>query len=328
MANLTGALRLLTGLGWPMIYFTAAFFYRRRNQDKMLEIQLDDEQCVEVVGLLAAMMYIGVICWKGSLDLTDAAVLIGIYVAYLAVLHRMPPMEEEGIEDLERVPQAIVTAPKRVRVTAIIGLFAAGGALIYFMAEPFLASLLALSAAAGIPNFVFVQWVAPFVSEFPEKVSAFYWARTVDRSSMALMNMVSSNINQWTLLTAMLPITYSLSRGAASAIPLDSEQQLELLLTLGQCLLGALFLVDMRVKWWEAAGLFTLWFVQFAFSPLESRPGAAGFIADHIHLWTTVAYFAWCTVELARLLTGRREARAFRLFQVMWKRHWRAGAIR
>src|SRR3954468_3284488 len=31
MAGLTGALRLLTGLGWPMIYFTAAFFYRRRT---------------------------------------------------------------------------------------------------------------------------------------------------------------------------------------------------------------------------------------------------------------------------------------------------------
>src|SRR5437868_1742683 len=29
LANLTGALRLLTGLGWPMIYCTAAFFHRR-----------------------------------------------------------------------------------------------------------------------------------------------------------------------------------------------------------------------------------------------------------------------------------------------------------
>ena len=30
LANLTGALRLLTGIGWPMIYLTAAFFHRRR----------------------------------------------------------------------------------------------------------------------------------------------------------------------------------------------------------------------------------------------------------------------------------------------------------
>ena len=38
LANLTGALRLLTGLGWPMIYFTAAFFHRRRNRDHCAQI--------------------------------------------------------------------------------------------------------------------------------------------------------------------------------------------------------------------------------------------------------------------------------------------------
>ena len=88
------------------------------------------------------------------------------------------------------------------------------------MAEPFLGSLLAVAHFLGVPNFVFIQWVAPFVSEFPEKVSAFYWARTVDRASMALMNMVSSNINQWTLLTAMLPIVYSMSRAVRPQSPL------------------------------------------------------------------------------------------------------------
>src|SRR5207248_5647927 len=31
-ANFTGSLRLLTGLGWPMIYFTARFFNRRKNK--------------------------------------------------------------------------------------------------------------------------------------------------------------------------------------------------------------------------------------------------------------------------------------------------------
>src|SRR5438094_7163215 len=157
----------------------------------------------------------------------------------------MPPEKAEGIENLEFIPRTIVKSRRPVRIGMIAGLFAIGGALIYFTAEPFLGSLLSLSAVLGVPSFVFVQWVAPFVSEFPEKVSAFYWARTVDRASMALMNMVSSNINQWTLLAAMLPITYSLSRGAISAIPLDNEQQFELLMTLGQSLLASLFLVDM-----------------------------------------------------------------------------------
>src|SRR5919199_1008186 len=35
-ANFPGSLRLLVGLGWPMIYATAAFFYRRENKGKKL----------------------------------------------------------------------------------------------------------------------------------------------------------------------------------------------------------------------------------------------------------------------------------------------------
>src|SRR6185369_8669493 len=182
-----------------------------------------EEHCVEVIGLLAAMVYASVICAKSSLTVVDAAVLIGIYVAYLMVLSRMPAEEAESIDDLELVPRTVVKTPRNIRIAAIAVLFLGGGALIYFAAEPFLASLLAVSAVMGVPNFIFVQWVVPFVSEFPEKVSAFYWARTVTRASTALMNMVSSNINQWTLLAAMLPITYSLSRGVMAPIILDDE---------------------------------------------------------------------------------------------------------
>ncbi len=324
MANLTGALRLLTGLGWPMIYCTAALFHRARRKQPLRYISLAEEHCVEVVGLLVAMAWLGLVWWKASLNLIDAGVLIAVYVAYLVVLQRMPTTEAEGIDDLELIPRTIVSAGRGARTFAIVALFVAGGALIYFMAEPFLASLLAVSASMGVPYFVFVQWVAPFVSEFPEKVSAFYWARTVERASMALMNMVSSNINQWTLLAAMLPITYSLSRGAASSIPLDSQQELELLMTLGQSLLGAIFLADMRLVWWEALGLFGLWVLQFAFSPIAPGPGLAGFLAGHIHRWVTAAYLAWAAIEILRMLAGKRKPRAFELFGVMWKRHVRA----
>src|SRR5919109_418776 len=60
LAGLTGALRLLTGLGWPMIYATAAFFYRRREGKPLRAIRLEDEHCVEVVGLLGCMAYAAV----------------------------------------------------------------------------------------------------------------------------------------------------------------------------------------------------------------------------------------------------------------------------
>ncbi|MCX6622850.1 MAG: hypothetical protein NTY38_17645, partial [Acidobacteria bacterium] len=150
LANLTGALRLLTGLGWPMIYFVAAFFYKRRHGRPMKRIHLADEHCVEVVGLLAPLVYMTWVWWKSSLNVFDAVVLILIYAAYLMVLSRMPAQDEEGIEDLELIPRTIVQARPVPRVLAIIGLFVAGGALIYFMAEPFLGSLLAISAMLGV----------------------------------------------------------------------------------------------------------------------------------------------------------------------------------
>ena len=142
-------------------------------------------------------------------------------------------------------------------------LFAGGGILIYASAEPFLASLLALSTMIGIPAFVFVQWVAPLVSEFPEMASTFYWARTVERAPMALMNMVSSNINQWTLLPAMLAIVYAMSLGQPDPIVFDEKQKVELLLTLGQAVVGMLFLMNMRLAWWEASIMLAFFAIPF-----------------------------------------------------------------
>ncbi|MCC7176714.1 MAG: hypothetical protein IT159_16080 [Bryobacterales bacterium] len=323
LANLTGALRLLTGLGWPMIYFVAAMFHRRKSGRPLGEIRLEEEHCVEVVGLLVPLLYVVVIWAKRSLNLIDAAVLILVYVAYLLVLGKLPPQEQEHVEELEIIPRTVVKSRPRVRNLLILGFFLGGGALIYVCAEPFSVSLLAVSLAIGIPPFVFVQWVAPFVSEFPEKLSAFYWARTVDRASMALMNMVSSNINQWTLLTAMLPIVYSISRGTPSSIPFDGHQELEILMTLGQSLVGMLFLVNMKLAWWEASSLFGLWFIQFAFSPFPPGPGFLGFMATHIHRYVTVAYFVWFAIGLGRYLFKRRQLEAFHLFAVMWRRHVR-----
>jgi len=309
LANLTGALRLLTGFGWPVIYFTAAMFQRRRGGAPLKVIQLEEHHAVEVLGLAMPLLYIGVIAWKGSLTIYDGAVLIALYTAYLLILSRMPPEDPETIEDLEAIPRRIVTAPRRMRIAIISGLFLCGGILIYEAAEPFLASLLALSAAVGIPAFVFIQWVAPVVSEFPEMASTFYWARSVDRAPMALMNMVSSNINQWTLLTAMLPIVLSFSTGGVTPILFDQEQRVELLLTLGQAVVGMMFLMNMQLAWYEAAIMFVFFWIPFVHSSW-AKP-------------VTVLYFVWAGVEVGRMIGGQRQLLAPALFMRIWKEHIR-----
>src|SRR3954447_15769496 len=67
IANFTGSLRLLVGLGWPMIYFVAAAFGWKRNNRKFVTIDLQDEHAVEVWALLVPIAYFMIIWWKGSL---------------------------------------------------------------------------------------------------------------------------------------------------------------------------------------------------------------------------------------------------------------------
>ncbi len=322
LANLTGALRILTGLGWPMIYFAAAYVHRKRTGKPLSEISLHPEQSVVVVGLLAPLVYASVILWKATLHAYDAIVLVLLYALYLFILSKMPPQEEEGMEDLEAIPRYIVLSPRLRRIALITLCFGVGGALIYFTAEPFLGGLMSFALYLGIPSFVFIQWVAPFVSEFPEMASTFYWARTVTRAPMALMNMLSSNISQWTLLVAMLPLVYSMSRGSVSAFPLDGRQRLELAMTIGQALVGVLFLIDMRLSWWGALGLFVLWSVQFVFSIFAPNEGGLGF-GHYVHLSITLVYFAWAAWEVVGLILGRRKPAAFVQFGRMWREHVR-----
>jgi hypothetical protein len=124
----------------------------------------------------------------------------------------------------------------------------------------------------------------------------------------------------------MLPLVYSFSRGSISSISFDSQQELELLMTLGQSLIGMLFLVNMRLAWWEAAALFSLWAVQFAFSPIPPGPGMLGFLAGHIHWYVTVAYLGWSAVEIVRMFAGRRHPEAFVYFAEVWRTRVRSSS--
>lgn len=309
-ANLTGSLRLLVGLGWPLVYATAAIFHRRRSKQPLREIVLENEHAVEVVALVPPILYFVFIVLKGTLAVYDSLVLMTFYFVYLYILQRIPPQSEEKIEELEYVPRRIMLSSPRTRNLTITGLFLGGGLILYFVAEPFLHSMLALAVSLGISQFVFIQWVSPFLTEFPEKVSALYWARSTKNASLALMNMVSSNINQWTMLAGMLPIVYSFRLGALTSIPFDAYQKTEILLTISQSLLGLVLLINMRFSGFEAVLLFTLWFVQFVFST-TIPPGTH----LSVHAIVTIIYFGWSAVELLRMIFGRGD-RGFLAFSI------------
>jgi cation:H+ antiporter len=307
IANFTGSLRLLTGLGWPMIYAVAAFSARKRGQ-RLKTIRLEDDHAIEVLGLLPPLAYFVFVWAKGNLSLIDAAVLASTYVIYLVILLRLPPREETLEEDVEipRVSRWALSYRGGKRWAAVGSLLLGGGLVIFFVAEPFLKSMLAIATSLGVSQFVFIQWVAPFLSEFPEKTSAFAWARRVTRAPVALVNMISSNINQWGILSGLLAVIYCWSHGETTPLPFDDFQRSEILLTILQAFLGWLFLASMDFELYEAAGLFLLWVVQF-FEPSLRHS------MDYV-------YGAWIVIELGLLVAGKKRLKAFPAFARVWSK--------
>ena len=304
IANLTGAIRLLLGLGWPMIYVVSAFSGRKKGERKLPPITLRREHAVEVVGLLPPLLYFALIIWKQWIGWIDAVVLIALYLLYLYVLFLHPPQEAEQVDDAPAVARWAYRQRGWRQKAAIGGLFAAGGALLFVTAHPFLESMLALAGVFGVSQFVLVQWVAPFLSEFPEKVSAFMWARRESHAPMALMNMVSSNINQWTVLAAMIPLVFGYSHyhhtGTWADFHFDAEQRVEIILTLLQSGLGIMLLASMEFDWVEASGLLVLWAVQF--------------FVPHLREEVSVVYAVWIVVLLLGFALKRQRLLAPRYF--------------
>ncbi len=306
-ANFTGALRLLTGLGWPMIWLVHAIARHRRGERGFFSrIDLDREHAVEVVGLTPALLYFAFIIWKGSLGLIDAGVLLTIYASYLVILNRIPPKSHEEAEDAGAVPRFLIGLPAPWRAISIIALFLLGAVMLYLAAHPFLKSMIGLATMLGISQFVFVQWVAPFLSEFPEFVTTSYWARSRGKAGMALMNMASSNINQWTVLAAMIPIVYSFSMGHPASIPIV-EHRTEVLLTVLQGALGVVLLSNFNFQAYEALGLLLLWVAQFFFPDLREEM-----------CWI---YGIWLVLEIASVFWRSGRLRAFAVFPSLWVAH-------
>jgi cation:H+ antiporter len=163
--------------------------------------------------------------------------------------------------------------------------------------------MVGLATVLGVSQFVFVQWVAPFLSEFPEFVTTSYWARSSGKGGMALMNMASSNINQWTVLAAMIPIVYSMSLGHPAAVPL-AEHRVELMLTLLQSALGVVLLANFNFQAYEALGLFVLWLAQFMVPSWREE--------------ISIAYAVWLVFEIGSATWRPERLQAFLVFPKLW----------
>ncbi len=267
LANLTGSNRLLMGVGWPLIYVTAMVAHWWKTGKRLGPVTLRPENCIEVWSLVFSSGWFLVIIWRGSFVIWDGFVLLAMFVGYLLLLSKLPP-EEEGKEDLLAPSIVLVELPRKSSLGLIGFLLLLGGATMVLIANPFVDSMQVVAATWGIRQFYFVQWVAPFLTEFPEKVTAFYWAKRVSTAPMALVNMVSSKVNQWTLLAAMVPIVYCFFSPNGVGGPFERvvpvmDQTRELWLSVAMTMYGAACLLKRRFTGVNCAILFALWFIQF-----------------------------------------------------------------
>jgi cation:H+ antiporter len=256
IANMTGGNRLLVGLAWPAI-FLIFWLKTRRN-----EMPIVPGNSVGILFLGIATVYSFTIPIKGYLSLVDTAVLFSIFAAYLYISSRAPPKEHSVFVG---PALAIASLPRFQRRFWILALFAYAAVVIFAAAEPFAESLVETGTELGIDEFVLVQWVAPLASESPEFILAGLIALR-GRYDASMTILISSKVNQWTLLIGSLPLAYGISGGTTEPLDFDQRQSIEVFLTAAQSLFAVAILVSLSVNRLEAAALAGLFFTQFFFT--------------------------------------------------------------
>jgi cation:H+ antiporter len=266
IANMTGANRLLIGLGWAAVVLIAC------QKGRVTSIRIDRHHRIEMRALLLATVYSFVIPLNGYVGLFDAAVLLGIFVLYVRAAMRGETHEVDLIG-----PAAILSAEfgdfGRRTWAALLFVFAAWA--IWLSAEPFADGLVHVGRNHAIDEFLLVQWVAPLASESPEFAIAILFALR-GRGSVGLGALISSKVNQWTLLVGALPIAYVLAGGGWQGLPLDARQTEELVLTSAQSLLATLLIAEFEFSRAEAVLLAALFGVQLVFPDTSVRLAFSG----------------------------------------------------
>ena len=311
IANMTGGNRLLIGIGWPVVFLI--FFYRRR----LKELVVSRTRALELTCLSVAAVYVILIPLRGTLTLADTIVLVSMFAIYLAMTSRLQSERRE----LVGPARAMGALPDWRRRTLVVVALLYAAAVIIASAEPFAHGLVETGKQVNISEFVLIQWIAPLASESPEVLVAALLAWR-GRAAAGMGALISSKVNQWTLLIGTLPIAFMIGSGdwgILNGLPLVSpteevnlffsRQQGEVFLTAAQSAFAIAVFVNLRMSRPEAWALFILFAAQ-----LPLTEDVLGDTAQIVRFWYSIAYIALCAVLLVRNRTAipglLRDARA------------------
>lgn len=292
IANMTGANRLLIGVGWPVVFLLYWFKSRRTT------LAIDRSHALELSFLAAATVYSFTIPLRGHLSLLDTVVLGGLFALYVALAARRPVAAPELMGPAE----TIGSLPVMRRRAVLVLFFAFAAAAIFAAAEPFAESLVSLGSRFGVSEFLLVQWIAPLASESPEFIIASLLALR-GRPSAAMAALVSSKVNQWTLLVGSLPLAYGISAGSPAPMAFDERQMEEVFLTAAQSAFAVAVFVSLSLSRWEALALAALFGTQLFISDTHSR-----ILYAWLYLGLTVAILIWQRQEIGQFLRSARDA--------------------
>lgn len=312
LANMTGANRILVGVGWALVVLLAAYRLRRgagadggeaagthHERGRSTRVTLSRTDAVPLAFLLLATVYSLTLPLRESITLVDTVVLVGLFVAYSVRVSRAPAEDPDLIG-----PSAWIggqtAGPRRA---GYIALFVVAAAIILLCAENFADALVETGTELGISQFFLVQWLAPLASEAPELLVAGLYAWRL-KTTEALAALVSSKVNQWTLLVGTLPVVFAISAGSTGGLPVDELQRTELLITAAQSLFAVALLVTLSITVRGALallGLFVLQFVLGATLP-ASLQSAELLVLSAIYVAAAVVLFARRRHDLVRLV--------------------------
>ncbi len=276
VANMTGANRILIGIGWSAIALFS-IYKSYQGTDVAVDdregvmkdaVQLDRDIATEIVFLLGATVFaflvpfsipIGAANSPGlGIDAFDFVVLVGLYFLYIAVIIRAGG---EEVEEQVGVPKYFHEKSQKVRAVSVLLFFSWSGFALLTAVEPFAHGLEQLGLQYGVPEFFMIQWFAPLASEAPELIIVAYLVNKA-RATAGFNALISSKLNQWTLLIGTLVLVYSIALGTYGVLPFDFKQALEIWLTAAQSFFAIAILVNFEISVREAVTLLVLFLAQ------------------------------------------------------------------
>ena len=314
-ANVTGANRLLIGLGWSAVIII--FWLRRRTGFDMRGLLT-----LELPMLVVATLLTIAVAFFKMIPIWLAAVFIGAYIFYL-----WRSSTQESVEpDLLGAAAMIASFKTLYRRLWVLGLFIFSATVIIIVAPPFVHGLEATGEALGISKFLLIQWLAPLASESPEIIVAVLFALRANPND-GLTTLISSQVNQLTLLVGSIVVVFSISAGQPLSFHLDHYepvnlldrlassfglQSSEFLLTAAAAAFGILLISTRVIKLWHGLallGVFTAYMMTLLWFP-----GIFGGIDDvenvPLRMWSSVIVFGLAALLVA--LNWRRVVYVFR----------------